>query len=110
MLMKETTRNRTKIFHICDPYDIATIRALREQEETSSKSKKQANFEEEEGDESNPLQNLLKTQVNHALPGSLQVVNFHRTNLSYEFASKYMQDNNYVAKAKKAAVMDPREQ
>jgi Phosphatidylinositol-4-phosphate 5-Kinase len=34
MLVKETTRSRTKIFHICDPYDIATIRALREQEES----------------------------------------------------------------------------
>lgn len=33
MLLKEQTRNRSKIFHICDAYDIATIRALRDYEE-----------------------------------------------------------------------------
>lgn len=27
MLLKETTRNRSKIFHVCDAYDIASIRA-----------------------------------------------------------------------------------
>ena len=30
MLLKEQTRNRSKIFHICDSYDIATIKAQRE--------------------------------------------------------------------------------
>lgn len=33
MLIKEQTRTRSKIFHICDAYDIASIKAQREQEE-----------------------------------------------------------------------------
>ena len=37
MLLMEKTRHRSKIFHICDAYDCATIRAWREQEELSSK-------------------------------------------------------------------------
>lgn len=79
MLMKETTRNRTKIFHICDPYDIATIRALREQEEEVEhplKRKQTKNmqhehgFSEEEIDD-NPVLKMKNNQVNHALPASL---------------------------------------
>jgi len=27
MLVKEQTRTRSKVFHICDPYDIASIKA-----------------------------------------------------------------------------------
>jgi hypothetical protein len=113
MLLKETTRNRTKIFHICDPYDIATVRALREQEAADEaapllrkKSDKHDHghdhgvSEEEEGryslikEEANPLQKMAaKSAPAHSLPGSLQVINFQRTNLSYEFASKYIEEN-----------------
>lgn len=127
MLVKETTRNRTKIFHICDPYDIATIRALRDQEETDGLRRlktdvdKQVDHavEEEDGtfslmrEEANPLKKMQTRATptsggaGHAVPGSLQVINFHRTNLSYEFSSKYL-DDAQVSKEKKAA-MDPRE-
>lgn len=36
MLLKETTRHRSKIFHICDAYDIASVKCQLEMEEADS--------------------------------------------------------------------------
>lgn len=46
------------------------------------------------------------------MPGSLQVINFVRSNLSYEFASKYMDANDGLGATGKTLAknkMDPRE-
>jgi len=127
MLLKEMTKNRTKIFHICDSYDIASIKAQREmdeggaskaatsdgkriadqsserddtmrkiaeeEKESSAGSKKQGQIMEEGDDEEDhPLRlghtNTLKHA--HAIPGSLQVINFAKSNLCYEFSSKHL--------------------
>ena len=133
MLLKEQTRNRSKIFHICDSYDIATIRALRDYEEQyanqqqtlpdlkSTPSKIDQIIEEEKTDrksqiatDDHPLTQKQSTLCKqHSLPGSLQVINFMRTNLSYEFASKYMDATDGVGAVGNAGAksnqMNPRE-
>jgi hypothetical protein len=112
MLIKEQTRTRSKIFHICDPYDIASIKAQREIDEAlgnlgvdrksafsaqpikrgGDDNKSQDGIEEEGKDLENPL-DISSTFINkaHAIAGSLSVINFVKTKLSYEFSSKHME-------------------
>lgn len=88
MVLIQQTRTRSKIFHICDAYDIASIKAQREQEELQSRHERSEDeiYEEEKHD---PLR-AGKALSHHHVPGSLQVINFVRTNISYEYASKYL--------------------
>ena len=100
MVVVEQTRTRIKVFHICDAYDIASIKAQRENETTGNtrrasqvmSSIKEEEFKKEDGQYGdNPLlhqTSFLKGA--HAIPGSLQVINFVKTKLSYEFSSKHM--------------------
>jgi hypothetical protein len=112
MLIKEQTRTRSKVFHICDPYDIASIKAQREIDEALvnlgvdrksafsaqptkrglDDNKSQDGIEEEGKDLDNPL-DISATFINkaHAIAGSLSVINFVKTKLSYEFSSKHME-------------------
>jgi hypothetical protein len=107
MLLKEQTRTRTKIFHICDPYDIASIKAQREVDDAMAalgvdrksaisvntrKKSQDGLIDEEMKDGENPL-DISNTFINkaHAIAGSLSVINFVKTKLSYEFSSKHME-------------------
>lgn len=36
MLVKEQTKNNTKIYHICDAYDISSIRNLKTSDDVST--------------------------------------------------------------------------
>jgi hypothetical protein len=107
MLVKEQTRTRSKIFHICDPYDIASIKAQREIDEAminlgvdrksaisahlQRKYSQDGGIEEEGKDSDNPL-DISTTFINkaHSIAGSLSVINFAKTKLSYEFSSKHI--------------------
>lgn len=107
MLVKEQTRTRSKIFHICDPYDIASIKAQREIDEAMSNlavdrksaisahgttKHSQDGGIEEEGKESDNALDISNTFINkaHSIAGSLSVINFAKTKLSYEFSSKHI--------------------
>ena len=41
MVLKEQTRNRGKIFHVCEPFDIASIKSQRELEDDVSKKQEE---------------------------------------------------------------------
>jgi len=83
MVMVEQTRTKMKIFHICDAYDIASIRAQRENETaaggtTNRSSVKSHSIQEEEIKKEdghygeNPLlQQSAFVRRAHAIPGSL---------------------------------------
>lgn len=110
ILLMEQTRNRSKVFHICDAYDCATIRGWKDlgTEEAKGRSSEGGFIIED----SNPLAKFQSSAKPHHMPGSLQVINFMRNTLSNEFASKYMDATDgvgAVGKGKARNQMDPRE-
>ena len=118
----EQTRHRSKVFHICDAYDCATVRAWKDIEENAGFFRRTHTTEEAKGrsseaglikEDSNPLVKLQSSANPHNMPGSLQVINFMKNTLSYEYASKYMDAKDSVGaagKGKGKSQMDHHEQ
>jgi hypothetical protein len=90
MTIEEHTRTRIKEFHICDAYDIASIKAHQDF---------QGLYEEDKSEEST---SLFKQGANkaHYMPGSLQVINFIKTKLSYEYSSKEIKEEKFAQNVK----------
>lgn len=77
---------------------------IEEKEEKEDGTVPEENKQEASAIVEEPIQTPLKRENTmnsalkmHQVPGSLQVINFVRTNLSYEYASKYMDANESIA-------------
>lgn len=115
MVIVEQTRTRIKVFHVCDAYDIASIKAQRENEASGNTSRasivppsvKEEIKEDGQYAENPLLQQSAFLKGAHAIPGSLQVINFVKTKLSYEFSSKYMDAATESKNAPQHGYVDP---
>lgn len=99
VLLREESKLRTKVYHVCDPYDIASVKQFDEDMNMSKKSLQ--DFSREMS--THMLQSSHAATYRH---GSNSVVNFIRSEISYEFSSQKLQDeakslrNSQMAKAK----------
>eukprot|EP00347_Sterkiella_histriomuscorum_P012367 403368858 len=86
ILLKEQSNLRTKFYHICDTYDIVSVRQFEEDTLNGGESKRTLQ------DFKTDVQDGLNLNTLSTLRGN-SVINFIRTDISYEFSKQKIDDD-----------------
>lgn len=83
VIIKELSSIRNKLFHVCDTYDVVSVKLYKDE------SRKDLE-EEKETDQFNPL-------TTHQTLRSHSILNFMRSDVSYEFSRQKLEDDRKEA-------------